>query len=74
MTGLSRLLASDLSKLSAEELIEAIRHAETVKKSAPEWSGRLIAALHRSGRSWPQIAELTGVSQTTAFRRAEPYL
>jgi hypothetical protein len=74
LTGLSRLLASDLSKLSPEELVEAIRHAEMVKKSAPEWSGRLIAALHRAGKSWPQIAELTGVSQTTAFRRAEPYL
>lgn len=74
MTGLSQLLAKDLSVVSDAELIEGIRQAETVGGAAPEWSGRLLAALHRAGKSWPQIASLTGVSQTTAYRRAEKYL
>jgi hypothetical protein len=74
LVGLSRLLARDLSQLSTEELVEAIQQAEVVKVAAPEWSGRLLAALHRSGKSWPQIERLTGMSRQTAWRRAEPYM
>lgn len=74
MTKLARLLASDLSQISAEDLIQGIQQAELILNSAPEWSGRLLAALHRSGKSWPQIAKLTGLSQSTAHRRAEKYL
>lgn len=74
LTGLSRLLKKDLSKVSEEELIAGIQQAELVNDEAPEWSGRLIAALYRTGKSWPQIAKLTGLKQTTAFRRAAKYL
>lgn len=74
MAGLARLLAGDLSRATSDELIEAIGQAETVRGASKEWTGRLLAALHRSGKSWPQIARLTGLSQTTAYRRAEKYL
>lgn len=74
LTGLTRLLASDLSKASDEDLIAGIRQAETVNEAAPEWSGRFLAALHHAGKSWPQIARLTGIKQTTAYRRAQKYL
>lgn len=74
MTGLSRMLQCDLSEASDEELISGIQQAETVYSAAPMWSGRLLAALHRSGKSWPEISRLTGVSQTTAFRRAKDFL
>lgn len=74
MAGIARLLASDLSKVTRDELLEAIDQAETTRRAAPEWSGRLLAALHRTGMSWPQIARVTGIKQSTAHRRAEKYL
>lgn len=74
MTDLSELLTRDLSKVSRDELTEAIRQAELVYAAAPAWSGRLIAILHRQGTSWSEIVKLTGLPQTTAWRRAEPYL
>lgn len=40
-----------------------------------ERSGRLLAELHRRGRlSWPHIARVTGVRQTTAYELAQPFL
>jgi hypothetical protein len=40
-----------------------------------QWSGRLLAALHDTHElSWPAIARLTGIPQSTAHRRAQPYL
>ncbi|GAA1312006.1 hypothetical protein GCM10009610_30400 [Pseudonocardia xinjiangensis] len=39
------------------------------------WSGRVLAALHDvHGLSWPAIARLTDIPQSTAHRRAQPYL
>jgi transcriptional regulator of acetoin/glycerol metabolism len=66
---LRELLGADLSQVSPEELVEAIKMAELVYDSAPEWSARLLEALHSTGKSWPEIAKMTGVPQTTAFRR-----
>jgi hypothetical protein len=74
LVGLSRLLARDLSKVSPEELISGAQQAEVVRSAAPDWSGRFLAELHRRGYSWPEIARLTGVPQTTVHRRAEPYM
>lgn len=74
LTGLSELLAKDLSKADLDELAEGIRQAELLGDAAPDWSGRLIAALHRRGVSWSEIVKLTGVRQTTAWRRAEPFM
>lgn len=74
LTNLAALLARDLSKVDLAELAQGVRDAESTGDRYPEWSGRLIAALHRQGKSWSEIAALTEVSQTTAYRRAAPYL
>jgi transcriptional regulator of acetoin/glycerol metabolism len=74
LTHLAALLARDLSKVDPAELAQGVKDAEMAGDKAPGWSGRLIAALHRHGKSWSEIAALTGVSQTTAYRRAQTYL
>ena len=72
---LARLLAGDLSALSQEELIAATRRVESTRDETLQWSGRLLAALHDVHQlSWPAIARLTGIPQSTAHRRAQPYL
>ncbi|MFD1533343.1 hypothetical protein [Pseudonocardia aurantiaca] len=66
---------SDLGGMSQAELIAAIRKVEGERDESLRLSGRLLAALHDvHGLSWPQITRLTGISQTTAHRRAQPYL
>jgi hypothetical protein len=74
LIGLSHLLASDLSKATRDELIEGIEQTKLLGREATKWSGRLLAALYRTGKSWPEIARLTGLPQTTAYRQAQPYL
>lgn len=74
LTHLAALLAQDLSQVDPLVLAQGVKDAELTGDQAPAWSGRLIAALHRQGKSWSEIAALTGVSQTTAFRRAAPYM
>jgi hypothetical protein len=72
---LARLLAGDLSALSQDELIAATKRVEATRDDTLQWSGRLLAALHDTHElSWPAIARLTGISQSTAHRRAQPYL
>jgi hypothetical protein len=72
---LARLLAGDLSGLTQEELVSVARRVETTRDDTLKWSGRVLATLHDlHGLSWPTIARLTGISQTTAHRRAQPYL
>ena len=74
LRSLAALLASDLSKVDNDELADAVKQAETVLDSAPDWSGRLIATLHRRGMSWADIVKMTGLPQTTAWRRAAKYM
>lgn len=74
LNNLMRLLAGDLDEAERVELVQGIKDAELTGDRFPEWSGRLLAALHRRGATWAEIAVLTGVSQTTAFRRATPYI
>jgi len=74
LTDLSKLLKRDLSKVSREEIVDAIRQVEMLQDATLAWSGRLIATLHRQGTSWSEIVKLTGLAQTTAYRRAQPYL
>lgn len=74
MRNLAALLAQDLSKVDPDELAQGVKDAELTGDQAPEWSGRLLAALNRQGRTWSQIAEMTGLSQTTAWRRAGPFM
>ena len=72
---LARLLAGDLSALSQDELVAAARRVEATRDDTLQWSGRLLAALHDTHQlSWPAIARLTGIPQSTAHRRAQPYL
>lgn len=74
LTDLAELLKQDLSKVNRETIIKGIRQAELLENARLAWSGRLIAALHRQGASWSEIVKLTGLPQTTAYRRAQSYL
>lgn len=74
LKNLTELLASDLSKVDPEELLAGVRDAEMAFDKSQEWSGKLVAELKRRDLSWPVLAKLTGVPQTTLIRRAQPYL
>lgn len=69
LMNLADLLSKDLSKVDAEELAAGVRDAETTGDQAPEWSSRLIQALRDQGVSWSQMVKLTGLPQTTLWRR-----
>ena len=65
----------DLTRLTDDELVAAIQRSEEARRLGRERTGRLLAELHRRGRlSWPAIARLTGVRQTTAYELAQPFL
>jgi len=64
----------DLTALSEDELIEAAQRVEKIRDDTLRWSGRVLAELHSRGLSWPAIARLTGITQSTAHRRAQDYL
>lgn len=71
----SLLSAAEVAGLSDEELVAAIQRSEETRREGRERSGRLLAELHRRGRlSWPHIARVTGVRQTTAYELAQPFL
>ena len=74
LLNLARLLAEDVSSVDAEELVRGAQQAERLRDAAPEITGRLLAELHARGNSWPVLARMTGFSQSTCYRRAEPYL
>lgn len=74
LRNLARLSGGDLSSVDVDDLVLGARQAEYIRDRAPEISGRLLAELHRRGHSWPEIAKMTGIPQTTVFRRADPYL
>ena len=71
---LARLLSADLTALDESDLVVGAARAEAARDAPRRASGRLLAELHRRGHSWPQIARLTGLSQGTVWRRAEPFL
>jgi hypothetical protein len=73
LSDLARLTAAELSALDVDELVSGTRQAEYLVSRAPMVSGRLFDELHRRLRSWPEVARLTGVTQSTAFRRADAY-
>jgi hypothetical protein len=65
----------DFKGLSDDELVAAILRSEEERRAGRERTGRMLAELHRRGRlSWPAIARLTGIRQTTAYDLAQPYL
>lgn len=72
---LSRLLARGVSTLSDDELIAAARASAEITQRGREVTGRLLATLYeRDKLSWPKIAQLTGLSTSTAYTWAQPYL
>jgi hypothetical protein len=65
----------DTSSFTDDELIEAIKRSEELRKAGRERTGRLLAELHQRGKhSWPAIARITGIRQTTAYELAQPFL
>ncbi|WP_219415174.1 hypothetical protein [Pseudonocardia nigra] len=75
LSELARLLSRDLGEMTDDELIAAAKASGSVHRSGPERTGRLLAELYRRDRlSWPKIAELTGIGQTTAYNWARPHL
>lgn len=70
-----REAVADVARLSDDELVLAIQRSEEVRRAGRERTGRLLAELHRRGRlSWPTIARLTGIRQTTAYELAQPFV
>lgn len=74
MNNLAALLARDLTAVDPLLLAQGVKDAELSVDQAPEWSGQLIAALHAQVKSWSQVVALTGLPQTTAWRRAKPFM
>jgi DNA-directed RNA polymerase specialized sigma24 family protein len=66
---------SDLDGFTRDELVAAVRRVESDRQESIRLSGQMLAALHDThGLSWPAIAKLTGITQSTAHRRAQRYL
>jgi hypothetical protein len=74
LRALADALTSDVTGLEVETLVAGAQQAERLRDSAPDIAGRLLAELHARGHSWPEISRMTGISQTTVFRRADPFL
>ncbi|MFC4946948.1 hypothetical protein [Pseudonocardia sp. GCM10023141] len=67
--------ADDISALSEDQLIAAVRRSEEIRKTGRERTGRLLAELHRRGQlSWPAISRATGIRQTTAYELAVQFM
>ncbi|MBW0100904.1 hypothetical protein [Pseudonocardia sp. KRD291] len=65
----------DLAGMSVDELVSAVQRSEELRRAGRENSGRLLAELHRrQGLSWPAIARMTEVRQTTVYDLARPFL
>lgn len=58
-----------LSDLTPEQLIRAVRSARQARENAQE---RAANELHQRGWTWEKIGGALGVSQSTAFRWANP--
>jgi hypothetical protein len=69
-----RLLTGPVDRLTDDQLIEALREPERLRSASRERTGRLLAELNARRRSWPAIARVTGIRQTTAYDWARPYL
>lgn len=67
--------SDDLSGLSEDQLLDAVQRSEEARRLGRQRTGRPLAELHRRGRlSWPAIARITGIRQTTAYDLAQPFL
>jgi hypothetical protein len=69
-----RLLTGPVDGLTDDEVIEAVKEAERIRSASRERTGRLLAELNARGLSWPAIARVTGIKQTTAYDWSRPHL
>ena len=70
-----QLALGDVTSMTDDQLVSAIKKSEEIRKAGRERTGRLLAELHRRGNlSWPAIARLTGIRQTTAYELAQEFL
>lgn len=60
----------DVHEMSEQELADSF--AALGRRKALE--GETVAELYRRGWTWPRIAALRGVDQSTVHRWAQPYL
>lgn len=72
LMNLADLLSKDLTKVDTEELAAGIRDAELTGAEAPKWSAAMVQELRDRDTSWSTIVRLTGLPQTTLWRRANP--
>lgn len=72
MEHLRSLLASDLSRVSVDELFRGIRESEAIQVDARAWTGRLVDEVRRRDVPWSQIESATGKDKTTLDRRTQP--
>lgn len=70
MKNLADLLAKDLKSVDTDELLAGVRDAETTGDQILGWSSQLIQELRNRGISWSVLVRLTGIPQTTLWRRA----
>ena len=71
----AELPSGDLGGLSNDELVSALVTYEDARRTGRERAGRMLAELYRrGGYSWPLLARLTGMRQTTAYDMAKPFL
>jgi hypothetical protein len=62
LDAMTRLLASDLSGATLEELAELLRQAERSEVVA---LGRAVVAMRQTSASWRQLERATGKAQST---------
>lgn len=65
------MTGAPLSDLSEAQIVETARTARQARRDA---EGHASAELHRRGWTWEKIGDAFDVSQSTAFRWAQPYL
>lgn len=68
MDNLRRLLASDLSKATDEELFAGMRDALLGLAKGREWVGRLVAEARRRDIPWSRLEGETGKRKATLDR------
>lgn len=73
MDDLTELAFSDLAA-PIVELVDGVHRAEDRARFYREVSGRLIAKMKKEGHTWRQLVTITGMSQSTLYRRGRPYV
>lgn len=64
----------DLSEVPVAQLAEAIREAREQREGLQEFVGKAVAAMHHTGLTYMQIAEMTELPASNLHLWATPYL